>query len=397
MTQSFGAGVYDIYMLKTDSVGNVLWTRTFGSNTIEMCFDLVIGPDNGFFLTGYTTDFSYNSDVVILKTDSNGNMNWIKSYGGDDAAVGRSILINPDSSIIVVGNKGIAFANQDDVYAIKTDFNGNLEWAKTYGGILNDGGEDVVETSTGFFICGSTRNFSHGLEDIYLLKTDKDGGVDCNVDSPLTVTQTPGWIQGSGGLQSSGYIVTNREVVIVNNDTASYDPCSCVSPTSNFFWNSNGLYEINFYNQETWASDWLWSFGDGDTSSEENPQHDYPDSGTYVACLSVFNSCGVDTFCDTVHIEPIIYYGVDDEQVSGLNISVSPNPVIDNATLKIEDYHYENLLITLFNNFGIPLWSTQIYSQEHIMFERKNLPSGLYILEAKTSYGLSKRIKLLIQ
>jgi PKD repeat protein len=398
MTQSFGAGSYDIYMLKIDLNGNVLWTRTFGANTIDICFDLAIAPDNGFLLTGYTTDFSNNSDVVILKTDSNGNMNWIKSYGGDDAAVGRSILVNPDSSILVVGSKGIAFADQDDVYAIKTDFNGNLEWSKTYGGMSNDDGEDVVETSTGFFICGSTRNFSHGLEDIYLIKIANDGSLDCNVDSFLTISQTPGWIQGSGGMESNGYIVTNREVAIQNNDTASYDACVCVSPTANFFWNSNGWYEINFYNQQTWASNWHWNFGDGDTSTESNPQHAYPDTGIYIACLSVFNSCGIDTFCDSVHIETIVYEGIDDDRGSSVNISIFPNPVVDNCIIKIQsESESKRFALTLINNLGVSVWSTESHLKQFVIFDRSNLSSGLYILEVRDEKGSSKKVKLLIQ
>jgi hypothetical protein len=173
----YGAtGICDIILIRTDINGNQLWTRTFGGNSWNEAHSVDLASDGGYIIAGYTNSVSgSNYEFYLIKTDANGEEVWSKTFGKGDGCDARSVQTTSDGGYIIVS---ITYSgeNNDDVYLVKTDANGNKTWAKTYG----DGkatGYSVDQTSDGgYIITGWISVGDH--EDLYLIKTDEDGNTE---------------------------------------------------------------------------------------------------------------------------------------------------------------------------------------------------------------------------
>ena len=176
VTGSFGAGGYDVYLLKTDSSGDTLWTGTYGGNCYDYGRSVEQTSEGGYVIAGYT--YLYGpADVYLLKTNSSGETLWIRSYGGSRDDYGFSVQQTSDGGYIVTGATLSFGAGGADVYLLKTDSSGGSLWTRTYGGSDYDDGYSVRQTSDGgYIIAGYTWSFGAGLSDVYLLKTDSSGG-----------------------------------------------------------------------------------------------------------------------------------------------------------------------------------------------------------------------------
>jgi hypothetical protein len=201
-TDSFGAGGGDVYLIKTDSLGDTLWTKTYGGVLDEHGFSVQqTVPDGGYIIGGKTQSFGAGEgDVYLIKTDSLGDTLWTKTYGGVNDDFGFSVQQTSDGGYIVAG--GI----NTDVYLIKTDSLGDTLWTKTYGGIATDNGFSVQQTvpDGGYVIAGITYSFGPPGANVYLIKTDPLGDT--------LWTRTYGDLSDEGGrsvVQTSdgGYVV----------------------------------------------------------------------------------------------------------------------------------------------------------------------------------------------
>lgn len=238
-TGSFGAGVVDFWLVKVDSLGDMQWNKTYGGGDsfVSYAFSLVKAPDGGYAILGNMEDATYPDpldsvlpDVLLVKTDAFGNMQWNKTYGTGRSSYllpYYSLVVTPDGGYTIAGTSGVHFegervlkidalktdtlgntqwnqtygeigygeacsliATSDGGYAIvggagtwdfwfvKTDLNGVMEWNRTYGGTASDVAYSVVEAfDGGYALCGSTTSFGAGGEDFWLVKTDETGVV----------------------------------------------------------------------------------------------------------------------------------------------------------------------------------------------------------------------------
>jgi len=164
-------------LLKTDSDGNTLWTRTYGGSSDEKGYSAQLTSDGGYIIAGYTGSFGAGrSDVYLLKTDSSGDTLWTRTCGGSDSDCGYSVQQTSDGGYIIAGETESFGAGDDDVYLVKTDSDGDTLWTRSYGGSGYDRGRSVQQTSDGgYIIAGYTNSFGAGNTDVWLLRTDSSG------------------------------------------------------------------------------------------------------------------------------------------------------------------------------------------------------------------------------
>jgi uncharacterized protein YuzE len=152
--------------------------------------------DGGYILAGYTyLSIAGGLDIILIKTDANGNVIWAKTYGGTDDDAASSVQQTSDGGYILAGGTD-SFGASGDIILIKTDANGNVQWAKAYGGTNSDYASSVQQTSDGgYILAGYTGSFGAGLGDIFLIKTDANGNIgSCGIvgnASPTVNTVSP--------------------------------------------------------------------------------------------------------------------------------------------------------------------------------------------------------------
>ena len=135
---SFGAGSCDIYLVKTDTEGNVLWTRTFGGEEYDYGCCVQSTTDGGLIITGYTHSFGASYyDVYLIKTDANGDTMWTHTYGGEGFDEGHWVEQTDDGGYIIVGHTNTFGGCDWDVYLIKIYSLGNEMWYQVFPGYSN--------------------------------------------------------------------------------------------------------------------------------------------------------------------------------------------------------------------------------------------------------------------
>jgi hypothetical protein len=300
VTESQGAGKGDLWLIKTDFSGEFLWDKTFGGIGYEEAESVLQTTDGGFILVGLTESTSSgDQDLLLIKTDNDGNKLWDKTYGGDKDDSGFSLKETDDGEYLIVGRTKSFGAGNEDLWLIKTDSSGNLLWDKTFGGCKNDGGSRIQKTNDdGYIIVGYTESFGAGSVDFWLIKTDRDGnklwdttigGRDFDVGYAVQQTTDNGYIV-TGWTYSSE---TNADVWLVK--MAAFEnqrPNKPAKPSGP----SKGKPETE-YTFTTSTTDpngdqvyYLWDWGDGNFSEWLGP---YESGGT---CEESYTWIGEDNY-----------------------------------------------------------------------------------------------------
>ncbi len=190
-------GQEDIWIMKMNEFGSVLdWIKMFGGSENDVARSAIQTSDGKYVLVGYTTssdgDVSGNhggSDVWIVKLDENGNMLWQRTLGGSGLDMGLSVIQDDDGNYVLVGyttsNDGDVSGNHGeiDVWIVKLDENGNILWQKTLGGSIGEMGLSVVQADGGYILAGLTASNdgdvsgNHGYTDAWIVKLDKNGNI----------------------------------------------------------------------------------------------------------------------------------------------------------------------------------------------------------------------------
>jgi hypothetical protein len=178
-TWSFGAGGWDIYVVKLDSGGNVQWTKAIGGSSEDEARSIIQSSDGGYVVAGWTSSFGAGgADFYVVKLDSGGNVQWTKAIGGSSEDEARSIIQSSDGGYVVAGWTSSFGAGSADIYLVKLDSGGNVQWTKTIGGSSTDVAYSIVQSSDGgYVVAGWTSSFGAGGWDIYVVKLDSGGNV----------------------------------------------------------------------------------------------------------------------------------------------------------------------------------------------------------------------------
>jgi hypothetical protein len=190
-----------VFVIKIDSLGNLEWKRTFGGTGDSRGRSVTLDSNEQIVITGYSnsnqSDFEGLNkgewDVFVIKLDSDGTTDWIRTYGGSGHEEGRSILVLSDNRLVITGTTTSKDGNypinkgQQDVFVMCLDSMGNVQWTTTFGGDSYDEGLSAVSTiDNSIIVTGVTAigngdfvgiGEDRGREDIFLVKVDSDGNI----------------------------------------------------------------------------------------------------------------------------------------------------------------------------------------------------------------------------
>jgi len=172
-TYSFENGS-DIYVLKINENGDTLWAKTYGTENNEFSFSIKKQNGNYLIVGNTETDDSSESDIYIIKIDENGNLIWSKIIQSPSLEYARNFEISQEGEILIAGFIKAPQGNFD-IYILKTDSLGNLLWQKRYGGNMDDFGYSLCKTENEYLVVGNTYSFGNGGSDIYVLKINENG------------------------------------------------------------------------------------------------------------------------------------------------------------------------------------------------------------------------------
>jgi hypothetical protein len=189
-TYSFGAGGRDAYLIKTDASGDTLWTKTYGDTLYDLASSVQQTSDGGYVFTGFTGSRGVGDrQVYIVKTDASGDTVWTRAYGGPSMDEGDDVRLTDDGGYVVAGYTLSFGAGGRDFYLVKTDSNGDTLWTRTFGDRDYDESYSVQQTDDGgYVVAGYTASVVTTYMDVYLVKTDAGG----DIVWTRTYSHTPG-------------------------------------------------------------------------------------------------------------------------------------------------------------------------------------------------------------
>ena len=372
-TFSFGTGGEDVYIIKTNSVGDTLWTETFGGFQYDIGRCIRQTNEGGYIFTG--TTYSYNPTLYLVKLNNLGTPVWVQTYGGDTLLCeGNDVQQTSDGGYVIIGNS-YSFApdpHVSDVYLVKTDHLGILQWSKSYGGNGNDYGNSVQQTNDGgYIIAGTTYSFGAGNGDIYLLKTDASGNLSWshtyggpNPDEGLSVQQaddggyliagttnnfidassyvclfkTDGigtllWADafGGGSCSNTGVSVhqTNDGGCIVGGTTCSYPDTSIELGGDDFY-----LMKTEYFNEQLCSNGALnFTTGSPQTFTKVDTSEHGPTFGTGGYKKSVPTQVG----SGGSFAQQCFQVGIKEQSYEEISTTVFPDPCKDFTTITIKN------------------------------------------------------------
>jgi hypothetical protein len=240
-TDSYGAGGYDVWLVKTDSAGNEQWNQTYGGTGSDQGWSVVETGDGGFAIGGYTDSYGAGgNDFWLVKTDASGTAQWNQTYGGTEYDYGYSLVQTSDGGYAIAGWTMSYGAGNSDVWLVKTDANGSMQWSQTYGGTGSDQGSSLVQTSDGgYAIAIGTASFGAGNLDVWLVKTNAAGAVQwsqtyggINRDAGYYVVETSDGGYAIAGFTKS-YGAGNSDVWLVKTDIKGESGLAWTDSTAN--------------------------------------------------------------------------------------------------------------------------------------------------------------------
>jgi hypothetical protein len=342
----------DVWLIKTDSSGDTLWTNTFEygeGNSVQQT------SDGGYIIAG-AGGYSPNSpDVWLIKTDANGDTMWTKTFGDSLWDYGNSVQQTSDSGYIITGSRSKSFSGSSgDVWLIKTDANGDTIWTKTFGNNLDHTGNSVQQTSDDGYIIAGTYNVFRSVyslpSDVWLIKTDSNGD---------TI-----WTKIIRGSDELGY-------------QSSTDVGKSVQQTSD-----DGYIIIGCKDDDIWL---IKTDSEGDTLWTKTYDSGKNDWGNSIHITGVAKTSG--DFSDVWLIKTAPEITSIDENphavISGFQLHQNyPNPFNPTTKISFTIPKPEHFILNVYNTLGqkvATLLDQKMNAGSHdVTFDAPTLPSGIY-------------------
>ena len=230
-TSSFGVGGDDAWLLKLNADGTAAWQNTYGTNNNEEAHSVQQTADGGYIVAGSTAAFGdINSDIWVLKLQADGSIDWQKGYGGTDWDGASFIQQVLDGGYIVTGGTSSYGAGNIDAWLLRLNSNGMVLWERTYGGTGDDWISSARQTIDGeYILAGMTWSFGAGGRDAWVLMLNADGEIfDCPAmgTSSASVNSTNAAVNNtSADITSTGVTGTDTNATISSVSTTETEVC----------------------------------------------------------------------------------------------------------------------------------------------------------------------------
>ncbi len=211
---------FRIFLMRTDSVGDTLWVKHYASQSIS-AYSVEFTTDGGLIFAG-SINFS-NPSGILFKTDSLGTVQWSKYYGGNGFDAFYSGRQTSDGGYIALGaTSSFGFGN-NDMLLVRTDSIGDVQWSRVYGGTDDEFGRQVFQTNDGGYALFANQDYGFNSQ-YYLVKTDTFGYSNCNYaivgasQTYLFLTNTsPNWVFSTGWTEATQPVLTIHQPTFVSN------------------------------------------------------------------------------------------------------------------------------------------------------------------------------------
>jgi len=209
-TESYGAGIYDVYLIRLDDQGQQIWEKTYGGKGSDCGYAMLQTQDGGIVVAGNTDSTgSGKTNVYLFQTDARGNLLWEQKYGGNNDSYGWSLQRTGDGGYLVAGETAVVGASGGGLksYLVKTDSRGNPIWDRIYGGEFFSTAYAVLQTGGKGALLVGKQEAAGGVHDLYILKTDSRG----NTVGERALTDLGGSCAYAGQqTRDGGYIVAGE-------------------------------------------------------------------------------------------------------------------------------------------------------------------------------------------
>ncbi|MEP7128230.1 MAG: PKD domain-containing protein [Chitinophagales bacterium] len=336
---SLNHGGSDAWLVKVGKTGNFQWTQCYGDTSDDGITELTENSNGNYVISGWITNGT-NQNAWNFTTDLNGVLVSGFDFGGSDIEYGGPMFKNTVNRYIIAPSTASPVSGDlnchiggDDIWVVEAEVDGTLNWQLCLGGTLNDrSAASLLTADTSYLITGYTNSTdeyvtgNHGNYDWWVVKLlptcatyasfsyTVDGNIVTFDNNSESATDWQ-WSFGDGLISNQKhpvheYAATGAYEVCLISQASSCLPdtfCTtiyiCGSPAvaSFTYAANNGI--VNFSNTSINASQWNWIFGDGNSSTDENPSHTYLMNGNYTVCLTAIDEgCSENTYCETLTI-----------------------------------------------------------------------------------------------
>jgi PKD repeat protein len=413
-TNSVGAGNADFNLIKTDSLGDVQWQKTYGGTKLDQVFSTALTLDGGYLLCGHSNSYSDNYNVLVIKTDSLGNEEWkwhSNSISPSFSYGGRGIATNDKGYIISKMTQistGIVISK-----LIKLDNGGKQIWEKNYANSQYDYLEfmtNPIEDEDGSLIIGGFMNRIGESPKGRILKVSPKGDLIWE-RGYFTREDRHNYIYDIKPTADGGYIFCGSAVDsiqkawVVKTDCFGCDSLLCYFPDTECDFYDCTQYPVDaaftteitengvkFVNSSENATSRYWDFGDGNKAYTDSVvSHSYEVGGTYTITLIVYHAACSDTVRETVMVT-----GVDEFKVQGLKFKVVPNPANQYADLMMSRFD-DGLQVVIYDLYGKAVGISNITSSTNtVRLDLSGVAAGIYYCTLVKDNAIIAREKLVV-
>lgn len=382
------AGDYDARLIKTDSLGVIQWQKSYGGNDWDLAYDVIQTTDSGFAFCGETyNNTNGESDVYIVKTNLLGDTLWTRTIGGSLVDKGNSIIETTDSNLVIAGMTTTT-NDSAQMYMIKLTGSGGLIWNNAYGTSAYEEANVIIEAANGDYILGGvTTGFTpNNDKDFYMVRTDNNGNIiwgnffgqvgeeviyDMVEDLQTNNIVATGFTKAVGGGQKDAVLF---------------------AISSNAVWLNLGITFGGTKNEETKSI----QFNNnryvlaGSTNNFGNGLEDY-----LIITLDTILP-GMDTTNTVVNDQITIDIKEIATEKPFVDVVVYPNPAKNQfVTVKLETIPKKDLNVTIYDIYSKKIYSSHLTS-DHNKIDISELDTGIYFIEISHQKNVKATKKLMV-